>query len=284
MWKEEIDMAGDEWRGFSHGKDGDLPRDGQQRAIDFGKTAADYERHRPGFPDSFFDRVYAERLIAPGQRVLDLGAGTGAMALGLARRGSIVTALDRSPEMLEVLSRRAAAESLEVRAIAGVAEQTGEPDASYDAITAAQCWWWFDPVRATREARRLLKPGGRIILASFCYLPLPNSVAHATERLICEHNPVWTASGCQGIFPEQATQLATGGIRELTSFSYDLDVLFSHADWRGRIRACNGVAASLSPEEVERFDRALAAELERDWPPTLSILHRVFVLSGRSIA
>ncbi|MDQ6781646.1 MAG: class I SAM-dependent methyltransferase, partial [Candidatus Eremiobacteraeota bacterium] len=44
--------------------------------IDFGKTASDYGRFRAGFPDRFFERLLAG-WIAPGQRVLDLGTGTG---------------------------------------------------------------------------------------------------------------------------------------------------------------------------------------------------------------
>jgi SAM-dependent methyltransferase len=270
------------WRGFPRSEGGELPRDDQARTIDFGRTADDYERHRPGFPVSFFDRIFAEHLVKPGQRALDLGTGTGAMALGLAERGVHVTALDRSPELLEVLARRAKDANAPIKLKQGLAEDTGEADASFEVVTAAQCWWWFDPVRTTREVRRVLIPGGRLILAAFCYLPLPNSVAYETEELILEHNPGWTAAGCQGIFPEQLTQISAGGFRDITSFSYDLEVLFTHEGWRGRIRACNGVAASLSPKEVQTFDRALAAHLEKRWPGELSVLHRVFVVSGVS--
>lgn len=59
-------------------------RDREGRIIDFGRTAADYERFRPGFPESFFDRLVRDGWIAPGQRALDLGTGTGTLALGFA--------------------------------------------------------------------------------------------------------------------------------------------------------------------------------------------------------
>ena len=51
-------------------------------AIDFGKTAADYAKHRVGFPDRFFDRLFSDRIVAKGDRVLDLGTGTGTIARG----------------------------------------------------------------------------------------------------------------------------------------------------------------------------------------------------------
>jgi hypothetical protein len=46
------------------------------------------------------------------------------------------------------------------------------------------------------------------------------------------------------------------------------------------MRACNGVAASLSPEAVSAFDQALAALLAAEFPAELSVLHRVFVTTG----
>ena len=61
--------------------------------VDFGKTAQDYGRYRAGFPESFFDRLTAMGVGLPGQRLLDLGTGTGTVARGFARRGCIVTGL-----------------------------------------------------------------------------------------------------------------------------------------------------------------------------------------------
>ena len=51
-------------------------RDHKGRVIDFGRTAVDYERYRPGFPDEFFDRLETAGWIAPGIRALDLAAIT----------------------------------------------------------------------------------------------------------------------------------------------------------------------------------------------------------------
>src|ERR1700692_4372028 len=68
---------------------------------DFGKTAADYGRHRAGFPDEFFERLIAIRIIRGGIRALDVGTGTGTIARGLALRGCEVTGLDRSVPLME---------------------------------------------------------------------------------------------------------------------------------------------------------------------------------------
>ena len=69
--------------------------------VDFGKTASDYARHRVGFPEAFFDRLFREGIAKAGERVLDLGTGTGVVARGFARRGCHVVGLDRSNALLE---------------------------------------------------------------------------------------------------------------------------------------------------------------------------------------
>src|SRR5438445_6419381 len=73
--------------------------------IDFGKTASDYGRFRAGFPDQFFERIAAMGAIRPAMRALDLGTGTGTIARGLARRGLVVTGLDKSEPLMEQAKR-----------------------------------------------------------------------------------------------------------------------------------------------------------------------------------
>ncbi len=259
---------------------GGTMQDHQNRRIDFGRTAADYEGFRPGFPDSFFDRVAAAEWIEPGQRVLDLGTGTGSLALGFSDRGLIATGLDIAPELLAVACETAAARDLPAQFVEGRAEVTEQPDDSFELVTAGQCWWWFDEADAIEEVRRVLVPGGRLVIASFSYQAFGENVAERTEALVLEHNPGWTKAGWTGVHPEQVQALDLGGFTNVESFSYTIDVPFTHEAWRGRVRTCNGVGSSLNPDQVERFDADLTRMLADEFPGELAVVHRVFATSG----
>ena len=58
-------------------------------------------------------------------------------------------------------------------------------------------------------------------------------------------------------------------------FWFDADVAFTPASWRGRMRACRGVGATLPANDIAAFDAALAAWLDANAPPTFTVRHRI---------
>jgi SAM-dependent methyltransferase len=255
--------------------------------VDFGRTAADYARHRAGFPEQLFARLAALGIGRAGQRVLDLGSGTGSLARGFARRGARVTALDLSVDLLAQARALAADEGVDIETVCAPAEDSGLPDAAFEAVTAGQCWHWFDRPRAAAEARRLLVPGGMLAICHFDWLPLPGTVpgtvVAATEALIEAHNPAWTLGGGDGRYPAWAADAADAGFGAIECIDFEISVPYGHEAWRGRIRASAGVGGSLAPEAVAVFDRALAALLAAEFPGApLQVPHRCFAVIAKA--
>ncbi len=250
-------------------------------AVDFGKTARDYRTHRAGFPPQLVARLQALGVGTPGQTLLDLGIGTGTLARQFAQAGAAVTGLDPASEMLDQARALDEEVGVGIDYRVGRAEDTGLADASFDAVTVGQCWHWFDRTAAAAEVRRLLRPGGRVAICHFDWLPLPGNVVAATEALILKHNPAWNMAGGDGTHGPWFADLSGAGFRDLESFSFDVDVPYSHAAWRGRIRASAGVAASLAPDQVVAFDEEHTAMLAAMFPEDpLAVPHRAWALVG----
>jgi hypothetical protein len=105
----------------------------------------------------------------------------------------------------------------------------------------------------------------------------------SAEKLIEKHNAKWKLGGGVGIHPRSLSDMALAGFRSLETFSFDLDVPYSHEAWRGRIRASAGVGASLSPEGVAAFDRGPTSVAPEKFPQEpLAVLHRVFAAIGKA--
>lgn len=98
-------------------------------------------------------------------QVLDVGCGTGFLALLLAELGHAVTGIDLAPEMLEIARQKAERAGLGLELRLGDAEAVDAPDGRYDLLVARHLIWTLpNPARAVREWLRVLKPGGRLAL------------------------------------------------------------------------------------------------------------------------
>ncbi|HEY3529688.1 MAG TPA: class I SAM-dependent methyltransferase [Nocardioides sp.] len=124
-----------------------------RHASSFGRAAAAYEEHRPDYAQA---AVRWALDLAPGPRVLDLGAGTGKLTGTLVAAGLETTAVEPDPAMLAELHRRLP----NVPARSGSAEAIPLADASVDAVVAGNAMHWFDMAFAGPEIARVLVPGG----------------------------------------------------------------------------------------------------------------------------
>jgi len=110
-------------------------------------------------------------LPAPPARVLDVGAGTGAMSLLAAELGFRMTALDLSEDMLARARDKARERGLDVEFHVGPGSEP--PEGPFDAVMERHVLWTtMDPVGALEAWRRVTAPGGRLVLFEGIWRPV----------------------------------------------------------------------------------------------------------------
>jgi SAM-dependent methyltransferase len=124
------------------------------RSSSFGAVAETYERFRPGPCDEAVDWLVPDGC----GRVVDLGAGTGALTRLLVPRAAEVIAVEPDDRMRAVLS----AEVPGATALAGRGEDIPVEDATCSAVLASSSWHWMDAAATLAEAARVLLPGGTL--------------------------------------------------------------------------------------------------------------------------
>ena len=106
--------------------------------------------------------------VHSGDQVLDVACGSGNAAIPAAAEGAEVTGLDITPELFEPGRRRAAEAGVEIEWVEGDAQELPFDDASFDVVLSTfGCMFAPDHERAANEIARVLRPGGRLGIASW---------------------------------------------------------------------------------------------------------------------
>ena len=242
------------------------------KGFDWGRTSEDYAKYRDIYPEECYQKIIQHGLCTKGQRVLDLGTGTGVLPRNLYRYGASFVGSDLSEEQIEQARRLAAENGQEISFVVSSAETAPFPENSFDVITACQCFFYFNHAVALPRIAAMLRPGGKLAILYMAWLPEEDPVAGASEELVLRYNPVWTGAGETRrpiAIPEEAEGLFAVEESEL----FDLQVPFTRESWAGRIRACRGIGASLRPEEIAAFEREHQALLREIAPESFSVRH-----------
>lgn len=238
--------------------------------FDWGRTSSDYAKYRDIYPHLFYDKIISRQLCITGQNVLDLGTGTGVMPRNLYRYGAKWTAIDISDEQIEQAKRLS--EGMDINYYAISAENIPFPDESFDVITACQCFWYFDHKQVMPHLLRILKHGGTLLVLYMAWLPYEDEIAGASEELVLKYNPKWTGAG-ETMHPIDIPDCYRNHFDVVYHDEYLLEVPFSRESWHGRMKACRGIGASLTNDQIAMWEHEHKEFLKRIAPATFNVLH-----------
>lgn len=245
------------------------------KEFDWGKTSKDYARFRDIYPQEFYRYILGLGLCKDGQAVLDVGTGTGVLPINMYKYGARWTGTDISENQIEEAKKIALDANMDIEFYTCDAKDLDKPDASFDVITACQCIWYLDHKITAPKFARFLKKDGSFLILYMGWLPFEDEIAGKSEELILKYNPKW--SGCGDTVhhvPVADEYLEYFNLEKQEEFR--VDVPFTRESWHGRMRACRGTSASMSPEELALWNDEHEKMLE-SYPESFSIKHYVSI-------
>ena len=247
------------------------------KAFDWGKTSQGYAVYRDIYPPAFYRRIVDMGLCTKGQDVLDLGTGTGVLPRNLYPYGARFTGADLSENQIVQARVLAEKEGMDIDFVVAGAEGISFPPKSFDVVTACQCFLYFDKGVALPKIHAVLKDKGHLLILWMAWLPFEDEIAKASEDMVLRYNPGWTGAGSLRPDTDKPPLWAPPLFQVANYFQYDLQVPFTRESWHGRMLACRGTGASLSPQDLADFEQEHRQFLE-GCAPSFEILHNVSVL------
>jgi SAM-dependent methyltransferase len=151
----------------------------------FSNRVENYRKYRPGYPAEIIPLLKSECELTNQSVIADLGSGTGLFSAIFLRNGNPVFGIEPNAEM-----RKAGEQTLNgsnFKSIEGTAENTTLTDAAVDFVVAGQAFHWFDREKARPEFKRVLRPGGWVVLAWNGYRVESSRMMRAYQELVAKY-------------------------------------------------------------------------------------------------
>jgi ubiquinone/menaquinone biosynthesis C-methylase UbiE len=177
---------------------------------EYDALAGVYEQRWSRYIEASTDATLHRLPLDAGARVLDVGCGTGVLLGRLLGRSPFreVAGVDLSPGMVAQARRRLPAS---VRLLVGDAEALPFAPASFDVVVSASSFhYWPAPVRGLEELRRVLRPGGHLILTDWCDDYLACRICDRILRLVNpSHAPIYGRQECGALLSRARFQVTS---------------------------------------------------------------------------
>ena len=239
------------------------------KAFDWGKASEDYAKYRDIYPKEFYQKIVDLGYCIKGQMVLDIGTGTGVLPRNMISFGAKWIGTDISKNQIQYAEKLS--KGLDISYFVSSAENLDFENESFDVVTACQCFMYLDKSVILPKIHKFLKQDGHFLILFMAWLPYESEIAKASEDLVWKYNPSWTGGGLTRYEIGEPNWL--GELFQVAhAITYDINVPFSRESWNGRMKACRGIDASLSPEIIRQFEKEHLKMLEK-YPEHFDILH-----------
>lgn len=152
----------------------------------FNEVAVQYDRYRPAYPDALVDQACEVAGIGGGDRVLEIGCGTGQLTRSLLARGLRVTALEPGDQLIRI-AEESLKDAGDVEFLHARFEDVQLPHESYGAVFSASAIHWIDPDLGWQKIADALSPSGTLALLQYFGLQEPRSVDDQEALLSALH-------------------------------------------------------------------------------------------------
>lgn len=244
------------------------------KQFDWGRASTDYAKYRDIYPAEFYQKLVDLGLCIKGQDVLDVGTGTGVLPRNMYKYGASFIGSDISENQIAQARALADENNQAIEFIVSSTEDIKFDDDTFDVITACQCFFYFKHEEVIPSFARMLKVGGKLAILYMTWLPFEDEIAYASEQLVLKYNPEWSGAG-ETMHPINAPECASEYFDVIHSEEYRIDVPFTRESWHGRMKACRGVGASLSDDDIKSWEKEHKEFLFENTEESFNIKHYV---------
>jgi SAM-dependent methyltransferase len=261
-------------RMVDHGAYSPVPEAGSRRELrgGFDDDAAAYDRTRPVSPGALFDDLVRLAGLAPGDRVVEIGCGTGQATVPLAERGLAVTAVELGPRLADLARHRTAGFPGVSVAAAAFEDWQDTADTPARAVVSFNALHWIDPAVRYAKPAALLAPGTAMAVGG-CRWARPA----ATEPFWTDVQEDYRAIGFAGSPPPPPEQVgawhfpeeALVWFDEVASLRYPFQRTYSAKDYLDQLATQSGTRA-LGPARAGDFLARVRRRLDAAGSPDLT--------------
>lgn len=241
------------------------------KKVDFGNVAEEYLKYRDDIPENLIKDLEKRGVKISGSKIVDLGAGPGLLSKMLSNHGAIVDAVEPSEQLIET-GRKYVDNDPRINFTQKYAEDTGLKPNTYDIVTVMRAWHWFDTEDTIKEIKRILKPGGHLIIMDSGFTSSVKVVKksmkiiknNASDKQLRAAGAKDDASQMINSFPvEWFDEWKYSRFDLLELYKMDYDVKFTKEEWLGRLATVSWLAA-FKEKKRKRTLEEIKEYLEKD--------------------